>query len=215
MDYNSKKFYCFTPQVMVVTFLLETIFAIYTYLRYGKNNFGKIACVTLLLLATFQLAESRICAGSNTLAWSHIGFAAITLLPLAGLYLISLVSHKTHFLRLGYILTGIFLFYFLFVPKTITGSLCTGNYIIFNTAQGLYLLFGLYYFVFLLLAIWESCKKIIERGTRSAIRSILHWFIIAYLSFILPMAFVYVIIPTTQLPLHQLCAVLQLCLLVS
>jgi len=94
---------------MLATFIIETALAIYVYLRYGKSTFGKFAALILLVLATFQLAEHRICAESNVLLWSRIGFVAITALPILGLCLISLVNKKSHFLRFGYILAAGFI----------------------------------------------------------------------------------------------------------
>ncbi len=172
---NKRGLSCFTPEVMVITFTLEALFAVYTFIRYGKNRFGKVAALLLLLLSIFQLAESRICANSSAFVWMRIGFAAITLLPVAGLYLISLISHKTHFLRLGYFLATLFMAAFLFVPKIITGALCAGNYVIFNTNQSLYILYGIYYFGFMLLAIWEALEKIHEPRVQSKIITTLQW----------------------------------------
>ncbi len=183
---------------MVITFTLEAIFAVYTFIRYGTNRFGKIAALLLLLLGTFQLAESRICADASAFVWMRIGFVAITLLPVVGLYLVSLVSHKTHFLRLGYALAALFVVAFLFVPKVITGALCAGNYVIFNTNQSLYVLYGIYYLGFMLLAIWEALEKIHEPHVQSKTRTTLFWIIIGYLSFMLPMAATYIIIPSTR-----------------
>ena len=71
----------------------------------------------------------------------------------------SLVSHKTHFLKVGYATAIGFVIYFLAVPKAITGAICGGNYIVFNTSNDLYRLFGFYYWGFLLLGIWESSRQ--------------------------------------------------------
>ena len=103
---------------MIGTFVIEAILAVVTFLRYRATRFGSTACLVLVLLATFQYAEYRICTTTNhPIIWSRIGFVAITLLPLAGLYLVSLVSHKLHFLKLGYASAAAFVVYFIFVPK--------------------------------------------------------------------------------------------------
>jgi hypothetical protein len=56
------------------------------------------------LLASFQFAEYRISTRTDaaSLLWARIGFIAITLLPVAGLDLVSLVSPKQHFLNISY-----------------------------------------------------------------------------------------------------------------
>lgn len=204
--FNQKStFFCFSPFVMVTTFAIEIILAFYILARYRMTKFGRTAALLLVLLATFQLAEYLICAGSvQALLWSRIGFAAITMLPLVGLYLVSQLSHKTHFLKLGYVAAVLYAAYFLFVPKAITGAFCGGNYVIFDSSQALYGFYGFYYFGFLILGIWEALEKISSirkpttAGKPTTTRRILLWFIAGYLSFILPMGIIFVVSPDAR-----------------
>ncbi|MDO8466580.1 MAG: hypothetical protein Q7S83_00375 [bacterium] len=192
-------FFCFSPFVMVATFAIEIILALYIFARYRMTKFGRTAALLLALLATFQLAEYLICVGSpHALMWSRVGFVAITLLPLVGLYLVSQLSHKTHFLKLGYVAAILYAAYFLFVPKAITGAFCGGNYVIFNSSQALYGFYGFYYFGFLILGIWEALEKISAIHKPTITRKILFWFIAGYLSFILPMGVIFVISPDAR-----------------
>jgi hypothetical protein len=194
------KLYCFSPPVMIATFAIELVLAAYVFTRYRMTRFGRVAGLVLILLATFQFAEYRICTttGSIPALWSRIGFVAITLLPLSGLYLVSLVSHKQHFLKLGYATAIGFVVYFIFVPKSITGAICGGNYVIFNTSTDLYRLYGFYYLGFLLLGIWEAIEKIESLKRRTAGKKALEWLIVGYLSFMLPMGLSYVLFPVTR-----------------
>ena len=116
--------FCFSPLVMVATFLVEAILAVFVFVRYHATRFGKVAGTVLILQAVFQFAEYRICThnGDVSLFWPRIGFAAITLLPVCGLYLVALVSHKPHFLKLGYATAAAFILYFVFVPKSISAA---------------------------------------------------------------------------------------------
>jgi hypothetical protein len=132
------------------------------------------------------------------LFWSRVGFVAITLLPLTGLYLVHLVSRKSHFLKLGYATAAAFVVYFVLVPKSITGALCGGNYVIFNTSNDLYLLYGFYYIGFLLLGIWESVEKIASYKREAARKRALQWLILGYVSFMAPMGLSYVFFPATR-----------------
>jgi hypothetical protein len=186
--------------VMIATFVIELILASVVFLRHRVTRFGKVAGCVLVLLATFQFAEFRICTttGESSSFWPRVGFVAITLLPLAGLYLVSLVSHKPHFLKLGYAATAGFILYFVVVPKSITDAICGGNYIIFNTSNDLYRLYGFYYLGFLLLGIWESIEKISSLKRRTRSMRVLQWLIVGYLSFMAPMGLAYVFIPTTR-----------------
>ena len=193
--------YCFSPPIMLATLVIELVLAAYVFVRHRTTRFGKVAGFVLVLLATFQFAEYRICTvaeGASLVLWARIGFVAITLLPLSGLYLVSLVSRKPRFLKLGYATSLGFILYFVFVPKSITAAICGGNYVLFNMSNDLYRLYGLYYLGFLLLGIWESVDKIssMERRTRS--KRTLQWLIVGYLSFMAPLGIVYMIIPETR-----------------
>jgi hypothetical protein len=197
---DGRTLYCFSPPVMVASFVIEILLAIYVFVRHRITRFGKVAGLVLLLLATFQLAEYRICdvGGASELLWSRIGFVAITLLPLAGLYLVSLVSHKQHFLKLGYVSATALVLYFLFVPKAITGAICGGNYVLFNTSSDLFRLYGFYYLGFLLLGIWESIEHVASLKRQAGARSALQWLIVGYLSFMGPMGVLYLSVPATR-----------------
>jgi hypothetical protein len=185
---------------MAVTFAIEIVLAIVVFARHHISRFGRVAGTVLVLLAVFQLSEYQICTnpGDASLLWSRIGFVAITLLPLAGLYLVSLVSHRQHFLKLGYATAIGFVVYFLFVPKAITGAICGGNYVVFNTSSDLYRLYGLYYWGFLLLGIWEAIEKMARLGHEPRTRYLLRWLIVGYLSFMAPMGTMYLLFPATR-----------------
>jgi len=183
-------FYCFSPPVMLATLLIESGLAVYLLHRYRKSFFGKIAAVLLFLLALFQLSEYQICANHNAIFWSRIGLAAITLLPILGLYLISLISHKRHFLRLGYVAAAVSVFLIILAPRDMINPICGGNYVTFGGPEVLYRFYAAYYFGFLLIGIWESLEALnVSRSKR--IHRILRWMVIGYLSFMLPMGIVY------------------------
>ncbi|MDE1969965.1 MAG: hypothetical protein KGI50_00055 [Patescibacteria group bacterium] len=190
--------YCFSPPVMLVTMLIEGVLFIYTILRYRMTRFGRGAALTLLLLAAFQLSEYQICARStHALLWARAGFVAITFLPVLGLYLVSLVNKKTHFLRLGYVLLLFYVPYFLIAPRAIQGAYCGGNYVIFNTAQAWYVFYGFYYFGFLLLAMWDASVQMYKDRLRfKNKKTVLFWFLIGYTSFLLPMGIVFLLSPS-------------------
>jgi len=196
---DGRTFFCFSPAVMVATLVLELLLAVFVFVRHHTTRFGKVAGLVLILLATFQFAEYRICMGeSGSALWSRIGFVAITLLPLSGLYLVSLVSNKPHFLKLGYVTATGFILYFIVVPKAITGAICGGNYVIFNTSNDLYRLYGFYYLGFLLLGIWESIEAISSLKGRATSRTALRWLIVGYLSFMGPVGILYILVPSTR-----------------
>jgi hypothetical protein len=191
---KSVTLFCFTPGIMVFTFTLEILLALFTFVKNRTTVFGRVATFILIFLAFFQLAEYQICRGSDPLLWSRIGLFSITLLPILGLYLISLINKKTWLLYLGAVLSIGFAFYFVFVPKAIEGAVCGGNYVIFNASQNLFKFYGFYYFGFLLLAMWESFQRLKENPRSKTLRKVLFWSIVGYLSFILPLTLVYIFV---------------------
>jgi len=197
---DCRTLYCFSPSIMLLTFLLELLLAAFVFARYSATRFGKVAGLILILLATFQFAEYRICTTEELTLWlwPRIAFLAITLLPVTGLYLVSLVSRKPHFLKLGYVTAAAFILYLAFVPKSISHAVCGGNYIVFNMSNDFYRIFGFYYLGFLLLGIWESIEKISSLRRLTSVKRTLQWLIAAYLSFMAPMGTAYVLIPETR-----------------
>ncbi|MBI2109447.1 MAG: hypothetical protein HYT93_04745 [Parcubacteria group bacterium] len=187
---DKSSFKCFTPEVMVATVLVEGALALYTLLRYHSTLFGRIATAILILLAFFQAAEYHICTGENIFMWAQIGFVAITFLPILGYHLVCLVTGEKPLLKLGYALAFLFSIYFIFGPNTLTSPVCTGNYIIFNTAQVLAYLYTTYYFGFLFLGIGESIEWIQKLRTIHGKGGALFFMVVGYLSFIVPMVFV-------------------------
>lgn len=176
---------------MMATVIIESGLALWTLFRYRKHLFGKIAVIILLLLAAFQISEYQVCGNHNAETWSKFGLVAITLLPVFGLRLISLITKQKYFVVVGSIIAAILVLCFIFISKDTVSSFCGGNYVIFTGPSSLYEFFGAYYFVFLILSIWEAL--IAQRETSSKIfKSILRWVVIGYLSFILPLALVYI-----------------------
>ena len=187
---RGQTFYCFSPPVMLATFLIESGLAAYVLHRYRKGQFAKVAAGILLLLAVFQLSEYQICTNANAIVWSRLGLVAITLLPILGLYLISLISHKQHFLRLGYAAAAVSVFLIILAPQDAISPFCAGNYVTFGGPEVVYRFYAAYYFGFLLIGIWESIEALnLSRSKR--MHRILRWMVIGYLSFMLPMGIVY------------------------
>jgi hypothetical protein len=189
---------------MIVTFIVEIILAVYVFLksRQAKSNLGIVA--VLVFLAAFQLSEFLICGGQNPLLWSRIGLFAITFLPILGLYLINQLKKDTHLLKFGAFVAIAFAVFFIFVPQTINGATCGGNYIIFEIRPDVHSLYGYYYFGFLLLGIWEALSGIREDKKKRMSKRGLFWLIVGYLSFILPLTLVYYLIPITRVAIASI-----------
>ncbi len=192
-DNRKSRFYCFTPEVMIATFIIEMILAVYVLVRYKMSSFSRSAAALVILLAGFQLAEYKICTDSDFLFWPVFGFIMITILPVLGLRLISLVTKTRHFLNIGYLAMISFMVFFILSPQTNQNVMCGGNYIIFGTEERVAMLYAIYYFLFLFLGIFE-----VVRHERKETKNISYWILAGYLSFILPTGIVYLMSPATR-----------------
>lgn len=195
---NKNKLYCFSPEVMIITFILEILMALYSLFKSIKHRSDLGVVVILVFLAMFQLAEYQICAGGTILTWAKIGFFFITFLPITGLYLLSRLSKEARMLKVGVAISIIFAAIFTFIPGSINNATCGGNYVMFGLNSYLSSIYGYYYFGFLLWGIWQATGAL-NKTEQPHIRKALGWFIAGYLSFILPLTIVYILYPTTDL----------------
>jgi hypothetical protein len=194
--------YCFSPPVMIATFVIETALMIYTFVRYKLTPITRLAGVLLICLAIFQLAEYNVCEGSwgvNSLQWARIGYVAITLLPPIGIHLASRIAgQRAGFLTsLAYGSSVLFAVFFLVIGQGMQSEQCLGNYVIFTIAPGALVPYTLYYYGWLAITTVYSfvmSLQLKERLTAHALR----WLAVGYLAFIIPTTAVNLIDPTTR-----------------
>jgi hypothetical protein len=196
--FKQKRLYCFTPEVMIATFVIEIALAIYVFVRYKSKKFNLIVGATLVFLATFQLSEYLICRGVNEILWMKIGFIAITFLPVFGLHLISIIYRKSPILKLGYFMAGVLIL--IFMSKDLVSPYCGGNYIIFElNSISYYGYYPIYYFGLLFFGIKESLLGIKHHKNNLKKRKILMWLIVSYLTVLLPTFVLYSFFKTSLL----------------
>lgn len=189
---KSSTFYCFSPPVMIATFVIEIGLAIWTLWRYRHTKLVKLVAVMLVCLAIFQLAEFTICENMFGLAgitWARIGYIAITALPALGIHALTYIAKRpAKWLVFGsYTAMAAFMLYFGFVGQGITASTCGGNYVIFKTNSAATLWYAYYYYglelVALLSAVYFGLRSRDER-TKQALYGLTG----AYLMLIVPVA---------------------------
>jgi hypothetical protein len=198
MKKNRVTLYCFSPPVMIITFLLEILFAIYVLIKSIKYKVDFGFVLILLFLAMFQLSEYQICMGHDLLFWARIGLFSITFLPALGYYLIVKLKKESSLVKLAFFLAISFATLLVLNPTSINTVSCEGNYVIFDVDSRIHSLYGYYYFGFLFLGIHEAAKGINNKDLSSRIKKALKWFIVGYLSFILPLTVVYIFMPITR-----------------
>lgn len=204
MEKNRATLYCFSPLVMIVTFIIEMVFAIYVFIKSIKHKIDFGLVLILLFLAMFQLSEYQICMGSDLLFWARVGLFSITFLPALGYYSIVKLKDESNLVKIVFFLAIAFVSVFILYPKSINDLSCGGNYVIFDIDSKIHSLYGYYYFGFLLLGIYEASKGIMNKVMSDNIKKSLKWFIIGYLSFILPLTLVYIFMPITRVAIASI-----------
>lgn len=198
---KTDKLYCFSPPVMIVTFIIEIACAVYVLWRYKLTPVTRLAALILVGLATFQLAEYNVCEGAwgvNSLTWAKIGYVAITLLPPLGLHLATRLAGEKRpvLLGLSYGAALAFSTFFLFSGYGLQTQQCLGNYVIFTTAPWAVAPYAMYYYGLLLVAVgyaWQAGKVMKSKAKRGALYALA----VGYLAFIVPTTLVNIVDPST------------------
>lgn len=187
---NRNTLFCFSPPVMIATFAIEIILALYTLWRYTFSTVTRLAALLLVFLATFQLAEFMVCRGmgGNALAWSRLGFVAITMLPPLGVHLVYAIAgaKKRPLVIPSYVAAGGFMAFFALVDGAIQGNSCLGNYVIFDVAPKAGGLYGLYYYGFLIVTLVLGWMFLHRKTTNKPTKKALSALMVGYTIFLLP-----------------------------
>lgn len=178
---------CFSPPVMLATFFIEFALAFYVIWRYKLTTLSRLAFVFLLSLGTFQLAEYMICGGLGIghIQWTQLGYVAITLLPALGLHMTSVIAKKKvrPLLAAAYATTAAYVAYFVLVGPSVITHECAPNYAIFNLANNGYLLYGLFYYGWLLVTVGLAMTWARQQPKNAPA---LRWMAAGYAVFIVP-----------------------------
>ncbi len=196
--YDSNKLYCFSPPVMLATFLIEFGLAIYTLWRYKMTTISRLAVVMLASLGTFQLAEYMVCGGLGltNIQWARVGYVAITLLPALGIHMLVKLADKKNNLLVGgaYASCLAFVIFYVIGSSAITGQQCFANYAVFYTQHASSLWYTGYYYGWLIIGVYLAWQWGIEQPEN---KNVLHSMMLGYLVFLVPTTFFNIIDPST------------------
>lgn len=190
---------CFSPPVMVATFVIELVLAVFVIIRYKLTARGRAILAILICLAAFQLAEYFVCTQSSiAYGASRAGYAMITFLPPLGLYLMGLLTKPLKSIALWAMFAVAFMFvgYFLLAENAFRGYECTGNYVIFQIGRAQALIYGTYYFGLIFLAVWRGLMYL--ENNRAIHKQATRWLLLGYILFIIPVAVLTIIQPDTK-----------------
>jgi hypothetical protein len=201
---NNKKglyLFCFSPMVMLATFIIEVGAALYTIFKYRMDRTAQLITAMLGSLALFQLAEYMVCQGAfllSSLEWARLGYAAITILPPLGIHMGLQIAKKknTPLLAAAYGSAASFMIFFLFIGQGMQAQQCLGNYVIFTIAPYAVLPYFFYYYGWLIAGVhlaWRAHYQISDEKHKKA----LVWLVVGYLSFMVPTMIVNMISPAS------------------
>lgn len=189
--------FCFSPPVMLVTFIIEFALVGYTLWRYKLNALTRLAVLMLACLGLFQLSEYMLCGGMGWTGfeWARFGYISITLLPPLGLHIVTVLARKRvqWLVIFSYITAAIFIFFFVFVTRTLNGQDCLPNYAVFHVTDALVKFYVLYYYGWLLIGMGLALywARTAEHGWQ------LKGFAVGYMTFVIPTTIANVIKPST------------------
>jgi len=185
---TTNKLFCFSPPVMIATFVIEIILAAYVIVRYKMTPLVRLGTAVLVLLALFQLAEYNVCGHSfgTVNLWSRIGYIAITMLPPLGIHLVYMLAKRKPgvLVWISYALGVAFALLFGLSKSAFVGHVCAGNYNIFQLASPIGGLYFIYYYALLFMGIGLCLYFTI--GADKLVKQVLTLQAVGYLSFLLP-----------------------------
>ncbi|MFZ2125503.1 MAG: hypothetical protein WA087_02860 [Candidatus Saccharimonadales bacterium] len=192
------KMFCFSPPVMLATLLIEFSLAAYTVWRYKMDTVKKLAVTMLVALGLFQLAEYMVCGGLGIsgIDWARFGYVSITLLPALGIHMLHAIAGKKAgaIVKTAYATCAAFVLFYIIGEGALNGHACLSNYAVFHTARSSVIPFGLYYYGWMFIGIYQAW---IWSNEMPKHRRALQAMAMGYASFILPTTAFNIIDPTT------------------
>ncbi len=199
---QSVKLFCFSPPVMIATMVIEVALALYVVVRYHMKQALRLIVLALGALGIFQLSEYYVCGGlgADAGAWSRLGFMAITTLPPLGLHLLYVLSGKQSRKLVGvaYASMAAFMGYFLASSTAFVGHECTGNYVIFQIGVNPALLYGMYYYGWLLTALVIGYRWLSKNKVDKKVQQQVGGLLAGYLVFLIPTGIANSVRPETR-----------------
>lgn len=194
----SGKLYCFSPPVMLATFIIEFALAFYTLWRYKFTSVSRLAVIMLVALGAFQLAEYMVCGGLgwSNIEWARFGYVAITLLPALGIHMLVKIADKKAPWLVGaaYVTCAAFVAFYLLGPGAVNGQACYPNYAVFYTNHDVSQFYTAYYYGWLLIGVYLAWHW---GNERPPIRKTLRAMMLGYLVFLVPTTAFNIIDPAT------------------
>lgn len=208
--------FCFSPPVMLATFLIEFGLLFYVLWRYKLTTLTRLSAVFLGCLGTFQLAEYMICGGFGLgrVEWVKLGYIAITFLPALGLHMTATVAKVSArpLILTAYATAALFAAYFIAAGSAVAIQECAPNYTVFDMSRTTTLVYGVFYYGWLLLTVGLGTLWARQKPDKARV---LRWMVASYAVFIIPTTIANLIDPATLSAIPSImCGFAILCALI-
>ena len=197
--FKQTTFACFSPPVMIGTFFIEILCSVYVLWKYKMSLVTRLCVALCVNLALFQFAEYFVCTQSTyAIIASRMGYAAITLLPPLGFWLMCELSGKVYkpLVHSLMVLGAFIAVYFLLHKSAFESYECTGNYVIFQIGKAQTTLYSSYYFGLLIATIARGSYAVFS--THAHKMHAVRWLLAGYAIFIVPVAVLTTLHPNTR-----------------
>ena len=207
---------CFSPPVMLATFLIEFGLLFYVLWRYQLTTLTRLITVFIASLGTFQLSEYMLCGGLGLghIEWVKLGFISITLLPVLGLHITATIAKVSvrPLLYVAYASAAAFVAYFALIGGADIIRECAPNYAILQLGETASFVYGAYYYGWLLATIALASFWARQKPKKA---TILRWMVAGYAVFIIPTSLANLIDPSTILAIPSImCGFAVLCAII-
>ena len=191
---------------MIATVVIELTLAMYALWRYKMDTLLRLITICLLALGAFQICEYNVCTGPilRDADWARLGYVFISLLPPLGLHILHVLAGKPNrrLVKVAYASMVAVIVYFFAYRAAFTGYQCTGNYVIFQIGVKASIVYGVYYYSWLMTALVLGAKwanEFLKAGEPKMLRlAAVRAMIVGYLVFIVPTAIAYSISPSSR-----------------
>jgi len=193
---------CFTPQISLLTALIEFLTGAYIYLTAKRTAAVKILVIFIYCLGFYQFSEFMLCSTEQKMLWAKIGFLAYHLLPALGLNFVLNITRskpKAWLTALVYLPTILFGIFALLAPNFIAEASCgtfsvTIKHLFYREIGGIILMAIYWWYYFGYIAISSILLILALNRTREKEwRNIYLYALLAILFSLLP-AFIFIMV---------------------
>jgi len=185
---KSLTLHCFTPQVALITFIIEIALAAYAWFRFRATPVGRRGAIFLMSLSLFQFAEFQLCSGANQEIWMRTAFLATVFLPVIAFDFVARATKRALPVLAGYASAIAFAILVSIAPNVFFHASCRTSYTVFSISDAFGIAFSVYYAIVILYGIFELMRAYTKREGN---RSLIFWLLMGYASLILPTLFVF------------------------